>query len=184
MKKGAGQHLKGKVELEYRPEQVWINSQLGAAFRDILMSSKMERGIIVEHPEVAPKPYETHVDNHFLLSGPGHKEISLCIDLHGSWHEKKKVQIRDENKRYALEYGGHHYIEIRNYEGAIECPALWELVGLAKAASKNATDKTIQVYQQNITRKEIQAQFQVSNQLLMQLAISRPREISPTGIID
>jgi len=181
--KGAS-HLKGKVELEYRSEQIWINYQLGESFKDILMSSKMERSIIVSHPEVAPKEYETKVDNHFLIMGPNHKEISLCIDLHGSWHEKGKVQVRDQNKRLALEYGGHHYIEFRNYEGAVECPALWELIELNKTAAKRATYKTIQVYQDNITSKQRQAQFQISNQLLMQLALSRPREISPTGIID
>lgn len=181
--KGAG-HLKGKVELEYRSEQVWINYQLTESFKDILMNSKMERGIIVSHPEVAPKEYETKVDNHFLIMGPNHKEISICIDLHGSWHEKNKVQVRDQNKRLALEYGGHHYIEIRNYAGAEECPALWELVELSKIATKRASDKTYQVYQQNINSKQIQAQIQVSNQILMQLALSRPREISPIGIID
>lgn len=181
--KGAS-HLKGKVELEYRPEQIWINYQLGQSFKNILMSSKMERSIIVSHPEIAPKDYETKVDNHFHIMGPNHKEISLCIDLHGSWHEKKKVQVKDQNKRLALEYGGHHYIEFRNYEGAVECPALWELIELNKNATKHATDKTIEVYQQNINRKQVQAQFEISNQLLMQLALSRPREISPTGIID
>jgi len=181
--KGAS-HLKGKVELEYRSEQIWINYQLGQSLKPVLMSSKMERSIIVSHPEVSPKEYETKVDNHFLIGGPNGKEISLCIDLHGSWHEKDKVQVRDQNKRLALEYGGHHYIEFRNYEGAVECPALWELIELNKAAAKHASTKTYQVYQQNMNRKQIQAQIEISNQLLMQLALSRPREISPTGIID
>jgi len=181
--KGAS-YLKGKVELEYRPEQIWINYQLNASLKDILMSSRMERSILVSHPEVAPKEYGTKIDNHFLIMGPNHKEVSLCIDLHGSWHEKNKVQVRDQNKRLALEYGGHHYVEIRNYEGAVECPGLWELIELNKAAVKHATAKTIQVYQQKLNTKTIQAQTEISNQLLIQLASSRPREISPTGIID
>jgi len=182
MLKNASQ-VKGKVLLEYRSEQIWIDHQLKLSFDTMLDSSMMERRIVVSHPEVAPKEYATKVDNHFMLKGPD-RMVSLCIDLHGTWHEKNKVQVRDENKRLALEYTGHHYVEICNYVGREECPTLWELMALMKEATKKVKPNVIQIYQTNIDKKTWQAQIEVSNQLLLQLALNHPRDVIPTGVLD
>lgn len=171
-------HLKGKVELEYRTEQILLNAQLKSTWKDIILKDSMEAVVDVYHPEVAPEHYGTKVDIYHLLKG----NISMCIDLHGTWHEKNKVQVRDSNKRLALEYNGHHYIEIRNYAGAEECPTLWKVVEDIKKL-KNATKPAVQTAWQQQSNKDMkQAMVEVSQQLTMQLANSRPRKIEPSSV--
>jgi len=109
-------------------------------------------------------------------------QISICIDLHGSWHEKNKVQIRDENKRLALEYCGHHYIEIRNYQGAEECPTLWKVVDDMKNIKDKTRPSVIAAWQHQSRKDMVQAMVEVSQQLTVQLANSRPRIIQPSSV--
>ena len=138
----------------------------------------MEAVVEVFHPEVAPKKYGTKVDLYYLLKGG----ISICIDLHGSWHEKNKVQVRDENKRLALEYCGHHYVEIRNYIGAEECPSLWEVANDAKKMKDAKKASVIQAWQYQSQQHMRDAMTEVSCQLTIQLANSRPRQIQPSTV--
>lgn len=168
-------HLAGKVQLEYRTEQILLHAQLKGNWGPRLIRSDMEEVLNVAHPDYPTRPYETKVDCYYLLKGPN-RNISICLDLHGTWHEKNKVQVRDTNKREALEYCGHHYIEIRNYAGAEECPALWDAAELAKRIPKIVKPGTIQIFQDNLDRKMREALREVSYQLTVQLAESRPNK--------
>jgi len=172
-------HYRGKVRLEYRSEQIILAAQLKATWGEIVQSEGLEAVVEVFHPEVAPKKYGTTVDLYYRLKGG----LSICIDLHGSWHEKNKVQVRDENKRLALEYCGHHYIEIRNYIGAEECPALWEVVNDAKKMSEAKKHDVQQAWQYQSHQHMMTAMKEVSQQLTIQLANSRPRQIEPSTVV-
>jgi len=141
-------------------------------------SESLEAVVEVNHPEVAPKKYGTRVDLYYLLRGG----ISLCLDLHGTWHEKNKVQVRDENKRLALEYCGHHYVEIRNYAGAEECPNLWEVVHDVKEMTAAKKPSVQQAWQNQSDKHMRLAMMEVSQQMTLQLANSRPRQIEPSTV--
>lgn len=175
--------MKGKVELEYRTEQIIAHEQICMTLSEIIIKQQMEQGIVVSHPELAPEPYETKADSHFLLRGKDGKHVSICIDYHGTWHEKNKVQVRDQRKREILNYNGHHYIEFRNYAGAEECPILWEVVDLIKQMKKTSKPNVAMVFQEKINKKMVNAMAQLSQQMALQLADSRPREVSPQGIL-
>jgi len=171
-------HYQGKVQLEYRTEQIILAAQLKATWEEIVQSEGLEVVVEVHHPEVAPKKYGTKVDLYYLLKGG----ISICIDLHGSWHEKNKVQVRDENKRLALEYCGHHYIEIRNYIGAEECPTLWEVVNDIKKMKDAKKPSVVAAWQHQSSKHMMKAMREISQELTIQLANSRPREIEPSTV--
>jgi len=171
-------HLRGKVQLEYRPEQILLNAQLKATWQSRSVGNGLEAVVKVHHPEIAPQEYSTTVDIWWMLK----PMISICIDLHGSWHEKNKVQIRDENKRLALEYCGHHYVEIRNYAGAEECPTLWKVVDDMKHIKDRTKPSVIAAWQYQSQKDMIQAMVEISQQLTIQLANSRPRIIQPSSV--
>ena len=171
-------HYRGKVQLEYRTEQVILNEQLKATWGSITLEKGLEVVVDVFHPEIAPKHYGTKVDIYFLLK----PNVSICIDLHGTWHEKNKVQVRDENKRLALEYCGHHYIEIRNYAGAEECPFLWKVVDDIEKMKEAKKPGVQQAWQRQSQKDMVLAMFEVSQQLTIQLANSRPRQIDPSSV--
>lgn len=171
-------HYRGKVQLEYRPEQILLNAQLKATWDSISLENTLEGVVDVFHPEIAPEHYGTRVDIYYLLK----QNTSICIDLHGTWHEKNKVQVRDENKRLALEYCGHHYVEIRNYAGAEECPTLWKVVEDMKNIASKKNPTVITAWQLQSRRDMMKAMVEVSQQLTIQLANSRPRNVEPSSV--
>lgn len=175
-----------KTLLQYRPEQYIFDELIIPNFQPILLNRSLEKKILVSHPELSPQPYVTRIDNWYLLKGVK-RNISMCFDLHGTWHEKDKVQARDWKKRQVLEWNGHHYIEIRGYTFAEECMALWEVLELKSELQslqeKRGNLERRKVFYDKYQAKMSEAAQQIGNQIVIQMAQNHPRNVDCLGLI-
>jgi len=175
-----------KTLFAYRPEQYLFDELITPNFPQILLNRSLEKKILVSHPELSPDAYVTRIDNWYLLKG-NKRNISMCFDLHGTWHEKDRIQARDWRKREVLEWNGHWYIEIKGYAGAEECMALWEAVELKlelqKLQEKRGNLERRKTYYDKYEEKMKEAAQQIGNQIVIQMAENHPRNVDPLGLI-
>jgi len=175
--------MPAKTRLEYREEQEILDIILKPFFGNRLVKSEQEMSVWVSHPEWSPNGFEARIDNYYVVSRPDGSIIPICVDLHGSWHAKGKVQNWDSNKRLAMEWSGYTYIELRNYDLAEEVPALYDMVPLYKKLRVRSAvlygEEQVAKWQAEFDGLMLQAKHQVMAQMALQSLLSLTRKIVP-----
>lgn len=172
----------GNIQLAHRPEQYLLDDILIPIFKKHLITAQQEVEILVSHPEISPTPYLTRIDNFYSIKSDDGFKIDLCIDLHGSWHEKKHVQVWDANKRLALHHHGKIYLELSNAAPNENVPSLYQAVEIKKKIDKfrdkaTTNDNKYWNLVHDFEKMMINARIEVLQQVLVQLLIFTPNSV-------